>query len=78
MKQCIECKRPMRSSRQRLQDFPGTVAHNSKGMCMGCHSREYRQKKKAAVTAPDLTATIDSLTAYLEWRRPYRAKVGAE
>ena len=76
---CTECKRPMRNHRCRIAEYPGTVPFHAQGMCSGCY-RRYKQDganlPKKPKTAVDVTATRQSLTAYLEWRKPFRAKAG--
>lgn len=78
--ECIDCKRPMRSSRRRLAECPGTVPSHSHGRCQMCAKRAksghtgFQKKPRPDV---DVTATIQSLTSYLEWRRPYRDRAGA-
>jgi hypothetical protein len=34
---CKTCSRPLRSSKQRAEDFPGTVLYHGDGQCKTCH-----------------------------------------
>lgn len=77
---CRGCARPMRKARELLTDRPGTVQYSSCGYCATCakRMRATGQALKQPRPEVDVTATLQSLTAYLKWRAPYRAKVGAE
>lgn len=39
---CVDCGKPMRTSNQRLADFPGTTAHRGQGVCDGCTKKRKR------------------------------------
>lgn len=76
---CTECKRPMRNHRRTIAQFPNTVPYHADGRCSGCYRRVIgpsKSPKKQPKTEVDVTATMASLTAYLEWRKPFRAKAG--
>ena len=76
---CKECHRPMRSGRTRATQAPGTVVHDSSGYCQRCSRRLRRTGQlitsQSAKDHSTVNANIRTLAAYLEWRRPYRAKV---
>ena len=38
---CAACKRPMRPSRARAADHPGTVRFEARGMCSGCYRKRH-------------------------------------
>jgi hypothetical protein len=79
-KDCSDCKRPMRSGRWKIADHPGTVVYGCNGVCNSCYWR-IKHATGLPPTKPrpdvDVTQTLQSLAAYLEWRRPFRIKAGA-
>lgn len=77
---CVHCHRPMRSSKWKAADYPGTVQASSSGYCAACYRRFRRTNelppKKQPRTDIDTGANMRSLMAYLAWRKPFRAKAG--
>ena len=78
---CLDCHRPMRGSRHKAAEHPGTVSYCSNGLCQGCTRRRRRTgqpmpENKQPRTHMNVTATTASLMAYLQWRKPFRAKAG--
>jgi hypothetical protein len=77
---CRGCARPMRRGRDLLTEHPGTVQYSGHGYCCTCAKRKRAAGEPLKQPRPDVdvTATIQSLTAYLQWRAPFRAKTGAQ
>ena len=69
--ECLDCKRPIRPASATLEQWPGTVKGNM-GRCYTCHTLHLNGTTPEAVARAAAT-----LSAYLEWRRPFRAKAGA-
>lgn len=76
MNTCSECQRPMRNRNIKVADMPGTVGYGGRGICQGCYKKvgPGAAALRAVQTAP---ANRASLEAYLESRRPHRAKLAA-
>lgn len=45
---CVECNHPLRTSKQSAKDYPGTRAHQGRGLCSAC----YQPRKGAFVPPP--------------------------
>lgn len=71
---CTECKRPMRPRRTPLENYPGTVLLECKGMCASCY-RAHRAEESAGPKKPPAlnlatTPVLDSArVVYLSMER---------
>jgi len=73
MSECLDCHRPMRGSRERATEKPGTVPASGRGLCHGCYRRRKRTNQPLTKQEVDnLAYNQRTLAHYLEWRRPYR------
>lgn len=68
------CTKTLRPHGARAEDWPGTFARKARNRCSTCYEVAYRD---LTASPEDVARTAEALTAYLAWRRPYRAKAGA-
>jgi len=77
---CAGCYRPMRTAHTSLTDHPGTILYYSQGYCRPCYRScgiaALPKNEKQPTTDIDVRATMASLMAYHQWRKPFRAKAG--
>ena len=66
---CVECEHPMRSSKARIQDHPGTRRHGGKGRCMSCYMAARRLAQAPVVEDFDERLARVALDGYLAERR---------
>ena len=62
--ECVACKRPWRKRGQKVEDYPGTVLHVTKGHCYAC----YRTKKNGGEVIPPTPKPVACVLCH----RPFR------
>jgi hypothetical protein len=58
---CLTCHRPMRPTRARVSEYPGTVPHEGKGRCGTCRKREVYGQGRELTAARIQTMRADTL-----------------
>lgn len=69
------CTKTLRPHGARAEDWPGTFTRKAQNRCSTCYELAYRDR---TVAPADVARTAETLAAYLAWRRPFRAKAGAQ
>jgi len=65
---CRDCHRPLRPSGTTLEDYPGTVEHQGRGLCMTDYMAHRRAELRAQRPAPAPTPELPRVTAAGETR----------
>jgi hypothetical protein len=70
---CLQCNHPLRPSRTKLADHPGTRCHQGKGLCSGCYRKPDAPKPDTPHAKPITPEQLDyyraGLHTYLTNRR---------